>query len=72
MRNTLYYLRGMEEIDPAWVKELATYSSIINGYALSENDKKQLIRFFFNYQNEGFNSLSAMKKAIHVFDCIKS
>ena len=68
MRTTQYYLRGMEEIDPEWVKELATYSSIINGYALSENNKKQLIRFFFDYKNEGFDSLSAMKKAILVFD----
>ena len=72
MRNTQYYLRGMGEIDQEWVKELAMYASIINGYALAESDKKQLISSFFNYKNEGFNSLSAMKKAILVFDCIKS
>jgi hypothetical protein len=72
MINVLCGLPGTEEIDPAWVKELATYVSIMNGYALSENDKKQLIKFFFDYENEGFNSLFAMRKAILVFDHTKS
>ena len=72
MRNILCDSHGTEEIDPAWVKELATYASIMNGYVLSENDKKQLLRLFFDYENEGFNSLSAMKKAILVFDSVKS
>jgi hypothetical protein len=72
MRNVLCGLHGTEGIDPAWVKELATYASIMNGYSLSENDKKQLIRFFFDYENEGFNSLFAMKKAILVFGSVKS
>jgi len=67
-----YFLRGMEGIDQEWVREIATYSSIINGYALPTDEKKLLLRLFIDYKTEGFRSVCAMKKAILVYDSIKS
>ena len=67
-----HFLRGMEGIDQEWVRELATYSSIINGYVFPEKEKKLLLQLFFDYKTEGFRSECAMKKAILVFNNIKS
>jgi uncharacterized protein YueI len=71
MNNNINYFYSTEEIDQEWVKEIAKYSSIVNN-ALSEKDKKLLIKLFIDYKSEGFNSLSAMKKAILVFDNFRS
>ncbi|MCJ7571242.1 MAG: hypothetical protein MUO82_05135 [Candidatus Thermoplasmatota archaeon] len=72
MDNSINYLLDTEEIDQEWVKELAKYLSVIKDYNISEKDKKLLIRSFLDYKSEGFNQLSAMKKAILIFDSLKS
>ena len=58
-------------IDQEWVKELATYISFICN-TLTCKDKRIIMELFLDYKNDGFNQLSAMKKAILIFDSIKS
>ena len=72
MDNSINYLIDTKEIDPEWVKELAKYISVIRSYNITEKEKKLLLRLFFYYKSDGFNQLSAMKKAILIFDSIKS
>jgi hypothetical protein len=66
--KTTHCLLETETIDQEWVTELAKYSALIHGDTLPKAEKKRLIQLFINYQKEGFNSLSAMRKAILVFD----
>jgi hypothetical protein len=70
--NNTHFLRGVEGIDQEWVREIATYSSITNGYGLPTDEKKLLLRLFIDYKTEGFRSECAMKKTILVFNSIKS
>ena len=72
MDNSINYLPDTEEIDQEWVKELAKYLSVIGEYNISEKEKKLFIGLFMDYKSEGFNKLSAMKKAILIFDSLKS
>ena len=71
MHSNINNFQGIEGIDQEWIIEIAKYSSIIN-HALSEKDKKLIIKLFIDYKSEGLNSSSAMKKAILVFDNCKS
>ena len=45
------------------IKELATYSSIINVDDLIEKDKKLLIGLYLEYKLDGFKPRAALKKA---------
>lgn len=67
-----YNAHGIEGIDQDWVTEVARYSSIINGDALPPSEKKKLIQLFIDYKREDMNPLNAMKKAILLFDNIRS